>query len=427
MPEVLFRALQEHPKVAHIDLLGCPFPVSSDGIPTWLHQSEKIKSVALLKNSTMHSFPIISQWIQGLPQLRYLHISLSRRVEPETECDSQFTTLKIGGHAHDIYSMDTLGTHLSGREIERLVLLRSSNAVFYPIPSFSQNLKILEVIQPDFIKDLRYEPTLRSSIKRALSWFCNLQQLTLHLPGDPICEVLLDFWDLNIGHKFTVLRLHDLDCSGLDRLYRYRKHGSIDHITCPQSLPQLPFLKLLRKLCPNVQELSLGLSYDGFTQQEYSIFERVFDSPSEEPTPAHLEELNQEPTKSITDTLASFPNLHHLTITHPPFRSIHHKHNALRLARQVWTPNLQTFIMRASEYHHDAPYTSFLRHSDRIEKTEKAELCVMRRFSLQPTPYSPNDLFVLDPASRAKGHLRFYDDMGLPPPSTERFLSTATY
>lgn len=123
----------------------------------------------------------------------------------------------------------------------------------------------------------------------------------------------------------------------------------------------------------------MDLSYDGFKTGEWPTFGRTL-SWEWRITTEQLVELAHDHTDTILANIRSFASLSSLTITLPPFRSIHQRSVALHLAHQIWSPLLETFTMKASEYFERAPYAVDFTPRDAMAPDIGAGICVTREY-----------------------------------------------
>ena len=200
--------------------------------------------------------------------------------------------------------------------LSSLILVGCDKVMSLSWQRYPESLKVFEIIDPLLSYDVKAGIYLsRDMFEQPLSRFRNLEVLNLQNVSYPIGEVLINL--VGRGTNLRALKLHDLEISGLDIRYQFRRHqpqGNSDYLECS-------WIKLLREICPNLQALSIDISSGCFQEGPDDVVLRGSDSRSASLEPL-LDEIAKKPTLPVSDTLRSFPSLRFLHLVTPPVKSV---------------------------------------------------------------------------------------------------------
>lgn len=225
---------------------------------------------------------------------------------------------------------------------KRLALVDCDQIMPFPWHNFSENLSALEIINPLPSYPIKTGLYLSDNLFQfPLTFFGNLEVLVLENVGAPICDVLFNLCES--GNSLKILKLHDQECEGLDRTYDFHhplNRGQSNHLQCPM-------VKLLRKICPHVQELSVDISKNYWMLGLDTKLQRAFDSRSI-PLEPLFEEMACDPTWAISDILRSFSMLRSLHFVCRLDLDENLGRDILCYAQKVWSPVLESFSVATS-------------------------------------------------------------------------------
>lgn len=307
----------------------------------------------------------------------------------------------LGLRSYDFGSrrIRSLPFRLECYHLQRLSLVKCRNTMWSRKywQALSSEMKVFEIIDP--IHPRRFLPLAEERIKpryllTVLERFNNLEFLNVQNIRSQIYDVVLSLE--YCGESLRTLRLHDFEESALNTLYELVRESTLNGFWYNQKKPlclEVHFLKFLSKTCPNLERLSMNMSWNGLCYRRFSVTDWVRDSVYMKKTDI-LQELKQDPTPPNFHAICSFQFLRHLTIVAPSLGPLG-PHFALNVACNVWGPRLQTLELIVSSIGRPGFISPSI--DTGIEDAEKhPHWCITRKSSSNSGYVRPEDLLIVN-------------------------------
>lgn len=297
-------------------------------------------------------------------------------------------SLTLDGCSIRLWQTQHLSDILDLQNLKQLSLVYCDNPMLLDWQRYPQELEVLQIIDPFPTYPIKAGLLIREGIlRRALSQFRRLTELSLQNVGAPVCEVLFHLVDS--GKSLKVLRLHDQEISGIDRLYTFWRNqpqldsGSLD----------CDFAKILTHICPNVETLSLDISHDGLEYDRTPEITRHLGSDSlSAPLEPLMEEVAEIPTTSLSENFHNLTSLRHLRLVTPRIGNAWGNETVERVSRRMWSSSLEIFTLVAS-YSPAALNENQNQGEQTIEHLGDLEWCVKSRLRKDTAGVNHEELY----------------------------------